>query len=190
MKTKTGSFKKILHVGETGAGYPVRKCDVFVKVEFTDDGRLSMTGVVGPRANGDSWGSCGQIHDELLKLEWRPDGWTAGMVSRLYDIWKLWHLNDMRAGCEHQRAAGWDKRPIDPKKPTSTYGRHFDGQKQDSWNLLGWVRRDEHPKGLMCEPCPECGYKYGSAWLKEEVPFAVLEWLRDLPDTDKTPAWV
>ena len=32
-----------------------------------------------------------------------------------------------------------------PTKPTRSYGKHFEGQRHDSWNLLGWVRRDEHP---------------------------------------------
>ena len=35
-----------------------------------------------------------------------------------------------------------------------------------------------------------CGYKYGSKWLKREVPAEVLEFLRTLPDTDTKPAWV
>jgi hypothetical protein len=96
----------------------------------------------------------------------------------------------MRAGCQHQRAAGWHKRPIDPAKPTTAYGKHFPGQRQDSWNLLGWVRADEHPEGLMCRPCPECGYKYGTAWLSEPVPETVLAFLRNLPDADRTPSWV
>ena len=33
-------------------------------------------------------------------------------------------------------------------------------------------------------------YKYGSAWLKIEVPADVLAWLAALPDTDRAPAWV
>lgn len=27
----------------------------------------------------------------------------------IYRLWKLYHLNDMHAECEHQRALGWDK---------------------------------------------------------------------------------
>lgn len=86
------------------------------------------------------------------------------------------HLNDMHAGCEHQRAEGWDKRPIDPSKPLNTYGKHFPGQKSDSWNMLGWVTRKEHPEGLLSHPCPTCGYKYGSAWKRAELPAETLEW--------------
>lgn len=56
--------------------------------------------------------------------------------------------------------------------------------------LLGWLRPDEHPEGILTKPCPVCGYKYGTAWLKEEVPEDVIKWLSDLPETKITPAWV
>ena len=52
------------------------------------------------------------------------------------------------------------------------------------------VRCDEHPEGLLVKPCEICGYRYGSEWLKEELPGEVIEFLESLPDTDITPAWV
>jgi hypothetical protein len=96
-------------------------------------------------------------------------------AQRMVEVWKRWHLNDMRAGCEHQRAEGWNKRPIDPSKPLDAYGKHCAGQKIDSWNMLVWIGRDEHPEGLLNEPCPVCGYRYGSAWLREEIPADVAK---------------
>jgi hypothetical protein len=36
--------------------------------------------------------------------------------------------------------------------------------------MLGWVRAEDHPDGLLGKPCSVCGYKYGTAWLKEELP--------------------
>lgn len=48
---------------------------------------------------------------------------------------------------------------------------------------------DKHPLGILTKPCPVCGYKWGSAWLYEPLPENVIEWLKNLPDTDKTPAW-
>lgn len=106
--------------------------------------------------------SCGQIRETIA--EWFPE------VTPLLP----WHLNDMKAACEHQDELGWDKRPIDPSKPLNTYGRFFEGQKQDSWNMLAWVRRDEHPEGLLSEPCPTCGYRYGTKWLKRDLPADVV----------------
>jgi hypothetical protein len=54
----------------------------------------------------------------------------------------------------------------------------------------GWVREEEHPDGLLCKKCPVCGYAYGSAWLKEELPQEVVDFLTALPETDQIPAWV
>jgi len=62
--------------------------------------------------------------------------------------------------------------------------------KNTEMKTAGWVNYKQHPKGLLSKPCAECGYKYGSAWLREEVPQEVLDFLMSLPDTDKTPAWV
>lgn len=54
----------------------------------------------------------------------------------------------------------------------------------------GWLYESEHPEGILMKACPICGYKYGSAWNKEEVPADVINWLFSLPATDITPAWV
>ena len=83
---------------------------VYVKVEF-DGKRLSITGVEGPRRDGDAWGGCGQI--KLTTKHGVNGDWTEEMVTKLSEIWKRWHLNDMRAGCEHQRAEEWGKGDLD-----------------------------------------------------------------------------
>ena len=130
---------------------------VFCKIIY-DDGRLSITGVEGPLRNGDAKGGCGQI-DKHIKGDHGhrlSSGWSKEMLDTFIAVWKEWHLNDMRAGCEHQRAAGWDKR----------------------------VNKS------IGKPCPECGYEYGTKWLREEVPGEVLDFLDSLPDTDREPAWV
>jgi len=54
----------------------------------------------------------------------------------------------------------------------------------------GWVNHLEHPDGILSKPCGECGYKYGSAWNKEELPQSVIDFLESLPVTDITPTWV
>lgn len=139
------AFTRITSPGTTDAGR------LFVTVRF-DGRRLSITGVEGPRANGDcvEWGRTGIRRS--LKL---AQGWDLKMVEQLRAVWDEWHLNDMRAGCSHQRAAKWD------------------------------------PQTSVGKPCPECGYRYGSAWLFEEVPADVLEFLRGLPDAseDLPAAW-
>jgi len=95
---------------------------VQLEMEEKDDGTVAahFTGAVYAK-HSSYWHSGGQVQ--------------GSAPQKLKDLWTRWHLNDMRAGCEHQRA-------------------------------LGWTSYAEHP----AEPCPECGYKFGSAWLFEPLP--------------------
>lgn len=80
----------------------------FAKIEFSDDGRLSICGVIGPMSNGDCKGSAGQCVDEIRAGN-PADGWDANMLQKFCDIWDEWHLNDMHPECKHQRKLGWRK---------------------------------------------------------------------------------
>src|SRR5262245_47411894 len=96
---------------------------LFVTIKW-DGKALSMTGVEGPLASGNCKGSCGQVIMSFKDYDARghmlladakvADGWSAEDVRRLFDAWDRWHNNDVRAGCEHQRAEKWSERPIDP----------------------------------------------------------------------------
>ena len=163
------NFKRRFILGKTDCG------DLWITIKYID-GRLSITGVEGPKKNGDCRGSCGQCVDAAREID-----------QEFANMWDRWHLNDMRPGCEHQRAEQWDKRPIDPTKPLNSYGKHFDRQLLDSWNMLAWVDPTEHPDGLLTKPCPTCGYKYGTGWLLEKVPEKVLEYFASFPDRDDHP---
>lgn len=73
----------------------------------------------------------------------------------------------------------------EPQKPL------FDGDKGPTEKKqLGWLYEKDHPDGILCKPCPICGYKYGTSWLTEEVPSEVIDWLFSLPDSEIKPAWV
>lgn len=143
--------------------YMNRRSQIFCKIEF-NEGKLSITGVIGPRKNGNADGGCGQIDSEFqhrgtqkncltlpseikFNKEWNEELWLDFL-----DVWDKWHLNDMSA-CEHQRKLGW------------TFSTHR-GQN-----------------------CPECGYLIGSSWFREEVPASMIEFLKNLPESKKTPAW-
>jgi hypothetical protein len=71
--------------------------------------------------------------------------------AQIYRLWKLYNLNDMHAGCEHQRELGWEK--------------------SDNINAY-----DAHPS----TPCPVCGYKFGTAWLYAPIPEEDLALIREL----------
>lgn len=95
-------MKKIIRIGRGEAG------DVFCKIEFVNKegkgGVLSITGVEGPKSNGDCRGSCGQIYDHIRIKDFAP-GWDHKTLAEFIDVWRRWHLNDLRAACEHQRAS-------------------------------------------------------------------------------------
>lgn len=84
-------------------------------------------------------------------------------LERLAAIWDTWHLNGMNAGCGHQRALGWGS----TKLPDGRWSGH--------------VKPEEHPDGVLCKPCPTCGYGYGTAWLYEPLPADVVEFVEALP---------
>ena len=199
----TEHFTKKLRIGAITNYYGrKRPVDVYVKVRF--DGDLSISGVIGPTRSGNAIGGCGQIDMEFAhRLPEHDDsryhnliepedidfasGWDTKKWYTLLDVWRLYHLNDMHAGCEHQRAMGWGQERIDKSKPRQAYGRFYPGQSHDTWNSKGWIYP---PHGHLTEQCPICGYRYGTEWKREEVPEDILEWLMGLPDTDKQPAWI
>jgi len=85
--------------------YGAAPARAFAKIEY-DGKRLSICGVVGPMSNGNCKGSAGQCVDSFR--EGRPiEDWTPDMLKKLCDIWERWHMNDMRAACEHQRELRW-----------------------------------------------------------------------------------
>lgn len=169
------AFKKVVRLG-TAKTYRGRSYSIFCKIEYSEDGRLSITGVEGPTQGGNALGSCGQIdthlreNGEYRKITPAP-GWTTALIGDFLKVWDRWHLNDMKAGDAAQEAF---LRPIlkdFPGYPTSHYK---------------WCCDKLGDAGLLVHD----GYQYGTAWKREEVPAEVLAFLHNLPNTDKQPAWV
>lgn len=155
-------FKKVINPGRIGPA------QVFCKIAF-EGGRLSITGVVGPKKNGDATGSCGQIAPMMEFIE-PGKGWTVAMVLKFMHRWEKWHLNDMRAGCEHQTEILEAEGPRGTKAISDRY---------EDLILDGRFKK-----------CPACGYEYGTNWKTVEVPPDVLDFLRGLPDSTIVPAWI
>lgn len=247
---------KIVRIGSIKPEWMHREIDVFYKIEIKD-GNLSISGVIGPKSNGDAWGGCGQINMDFEhrnpadndKREPNPikadsftfaPGWDKEKWFNFLDIWGKWHLNNMRAGCVHQRE-NWETQAeielieyswsdkyygmmkkaengeltadeyqefqeiaLKVKNVTISYPHVkypsplvlelLDGdwikERKRETKTAGWISEAEHPAGLLSKPCEVCGYKYGTAWLKQDLPEGVVEFLEALPDTDKHPAWV
>jgi hypothetical protein len=161
-------FEKIVRIGLTRDSG-----NLFCKIKHTD-GRLSITGVEGPKRNGDARGACGQIVMHDWDLAAYAPGWDADLVARFQDVWLIWHLNDMQAGNPVQMA----------------HLRKLEAEGRD-WRTDGakghyeWALAELDKAGLNPE-----GNRYGRKWHKVAVPADVLAFLQALPDTDITPAWV
>lgn len=144
---------------------------IFVRVSYID-GKLSIVGVIGPKKDGNCYGSCGQIDTEFTHRNFLDDsrfgdlidsddvvfnkGWDKEKWLNLLEAWHNWHLNDMNAGCEHQRDLGWHK------KETQSH---------------------------VNEECPVCKYRFGTAWRFVPVPDVVVKMLEDLPESKKECPW-
>lgn len=94
--------------------------------------------------------SVGQIRDDLLMITQPAEGLEIEDIRELARIWRNCHLNDMNALCAHQH-------PV--------YKEEY-GQKVLDWQKVA--------------PCPETGYKAGSAWLYREVPEEILKRVREI----------
>jgi hypothetical protein len=161
------SWQRVVNPGtvDTGQSRPQR-ATLFVTIEWSD-GRLSITGVEGPRSNGNCSGSAGQCIGALDDVAPAPS-WNQTMIGRLRKIWNRWHLNDMRAGTidqeSHLRTLTFPGYPVN----------HYD-----------WASAELAKAGLN----PDGGYRYGSSWLREDVPADVLDWLYRLPASDRPHPW-
>lgn len=84
-------MEKVIRVGKNEYG------NLFVKIKFID-GKLSITGVEGPKSNGDCCGSCGQINMDDWGITEYAHGFDGQIEDKLRDIWTSYHLNDTQAG--------------------------------------------------------------------------------------------
>lgn len=146
-----------LHIATTDAGRPLT---VRVELSAHDRGgahetiyhgptpvpcwRLSVTSYEWKRDCSDIEGG-GATTDYIRQAARRPEPkFGPWELHALAKLGDRWHLNDLQAACAHQTVVWEDGR----------YGRQ--------------------PSLELTEPCPETGYRYGSAWLTEPLPDDVL----------------
>lgn len=97
---KTIKFGKVDY---TGNGRADNLITIDIEYKEKDNGHKVFT------ASGNIWNSChtniycgGQCLEELGEyLNGNP------LYTEILRLWKLYHLNDMHAECEHQEALGW-----------------------------------------------------------------------------------
>lgn len=172
------TIDKVTRIGSRPS-YNNRSMSIYCHIEFKNK-KLSITGVEGPLRNGDALGSCGQINSiiqENLEDITPSQGWDKLKICQFINIWDQWHLNDMIAGSPRQEAY-LKLNPVSYEYPQSHYKVACEVLKKAGLNPDTEYLHNSKP------------YSYGHAWLFKEVPQDVIEWLNNLPETDKKPAWV
>lgn len=116
-RTVLGTFADTRKIGKY---HSRRTVSVDIEIRAKEQGpELSICGDVGfPGARDVE--CCGQIDSEVRAFLDEPGATfnkSAADIRRLLEVWEKWHLNSMRTGCEHQRAA-WK---ADAEIPLVTY---------------------------------------------------------------------
>ena len=159
-------MNKTLYIGNM----PDCKWPIFAKVKF-EDGKFTISAVEGPMKSGNCKGSAGQCRESLLTC--LPEGdLSKEQLEKLYAIWNEWHLNDLQAGSPDQEKF-LEQQSNDYDYNTACTVLEAAGLNPDP----NYMHNDEP-------------YRYGSAWLRKEVPEDVIEWVFNLPSTSRSPNWV
>ena len=175
----TNDFVKVVRIG-TKKTYGGHYYSVFATISYEDDvfatinydgGKLSITGVEGPRKSGNCAGSCGQIESELKEFINFAKGWSFSKLQTFRKFWKEWHLNHMVAGSPRQEEY------FKENGRGSSYGENLEALQKAGLSPDAEYIHNGKP------------YVYGSAWLKKEVPEHVLVFLKNLPDADRPHPW-
>lgn len=134
---------------------------VEIEIELTDDGKFSVCGGVYRSKYNHYFQKCerdyimcGQCLDELAQY---PIIKNNSKLKQVYEWWKKWHLNDLHAGTEKQEQALED---AGMKNWANEYSKCCD--------YLESI-------GLLYDN----GYKFGTSWLKREIPTEIQEQMRN-----------
>lgn len=169
---------------------------VYCRIQITpidDDNRnrtrLTISGVEGPRRDGNSEGSSGQIVIGHLPTDgyWiKPgDGWTRPAITKFLRTWDRWHLNDMRAGAPDQESALRDQRARGGLDNLPDYYAAACAY-LDSCGILTSKSAGQivvHGRSAV----DASGYRYGSGWVYEPLPSDVVAYLESLPASPDAP---
>tara|TARA_R100000808_G_C2017865_1_gene67451 strand:+ start:42 stop:518 length:477 start_codon:yes stop_codon:yes gene_type:complete len=136
-------------------GRKINRVEIDVKLS---DGRLSISGNVWNMHETDSI-SCGQNLDGL-----KPYFKYNKLFNKLWLLWKEYHLNDLQAGTTLQMAH------INRVKNKFDHSDH-------SIDWYSWACDELGKVGLLTTTYKGKPYKFGSQWIKKEIPQDVIEFI-------------
>jgi len=129
---RIGTIETFTHAGRKVQSHIHCTIEIATKSSGSGQGKnvLTISGVIGALASGSGncRGGCGQILDEIKADQVTfADGWDGITCKNFLDIWKRWHLNDLRAGCQHQREEKWEDNNL-LMKPCPVCGYKYGSQ--------------------------------------------------------------
>jgi hypothetical protein len=144
-------IKKTIQLGKVDYNGTGRKnYAVDIEVELDEAGELHMSGNIWNTTRSDIV-QAGQCQDTIAKFFPQDK-----KVQRMIEVWNEYHLNHMHAGTPAQEKLIEEHQDSFEHYPKSHY--------EQARALL-----EEHD--LLVDN----GYKYGSAWLKQELPAEIVE---------------
>lgn len=197
------TYERTLQFGEVDynkTGKQVNRIELEIKLEIKK-GKPCFT------ASGAIWNSFytdiimgGQCIDDIYN-DYRGQLSNRKTYEAIMALWERWHLNDMNAGCVHQRKEGWTDMLIDSSKPkTQDNMRAWKSYEEITEELKTTCKLCEEVKtvvvkmgkfndGLLGKPCSTCGYKYGTAWLYEPIEVHDLREILQLLEIEGMEQW-
>lgn len=100
---------------------------VFIEVKYPDtlakDGHKRLSISADIRRSGHCVGGGQALHTvrRVATHGTLAKDWPEWRIRKLLYVWEYWHLNDVRAGCEHQVLMGWTYNDH-PSKPCPMCG--------------------------------------------------------------------
>lgn len=154
--TPTSTTVQLGKIDATNNGIKDNAVDIKIELE---DGKFTASGSIWNRLHSDII-SGGQNLDEIAKNF--PDNVT---VAKIHTIWKNYHLNDMNAGTQLQEDWISTQKSIGNLEQNASYEDICEALKSHG------LYEVEH----LGEP-----YKYGSAWITQEIPQSIQDEIKNI----------
>lgn len=152
---------------------------VEVELELTDDNCFSAIAYVWNENHSDTY-MIGQCFDDLKEI---PEVGELPIFKEIYDLWKKYHLNDLHAGTKKQEDI---LKEAVKTRELEEYGANYKEKcdylesKDMLYDKKYLVEKKQADGTIKRVP-----YKYGTGWLKEEIPEGDLLRIKSLIQKEK-----